>query len=107
MPMIRIRGIQMNKIKQVSSKLVEDLHHIIGCPKDYFTIECMHSTFIYEGKEVEAPTLIEVAWFDRGQEVQDELAECMMKHFGDEAECLEVYFIPLKETAYYENGEHF
>ena len=67
----------------------------------------MHSTFIYEGKEVEAPTLIEVAWFDRGQEVQDEVAECMMKHFGDEAECLEVYFIPLQETAYYENGEHF
>ena len=109
MPMIRIRGIQMNKIKQVSSKLVEDLHHIIGCPKDYFTIECMHSTFIYEGKDVEAPTLIEVAWFDRGQEVQDTVAKIITDNIRENLniESMDLAFTVFEKEKYYENGEHF
>lgn len=107
MPMLRIRGIQINKIKEVSTELVEQLHTIIECPKDYFTLECMHSTFIYEGKEVEPPTIVEVAWFDRGQEVKDQVATCITKHLGEGVHCLEVYFIPLEESSYYENGEHF
>lgn len=107
MPMLRIRGIQMPKIKQVSRDLVNDLAMIVGCPKDYFTLECMHTTFILEGKEVEPPAIIEVVWFDRGQEVQDKVAECITKYFGAGISCLEVYFVPLKESSYYENGQHF
>lgn len=107
MPMLRIRGIEMDRIKEVSGELVEELHTIIGCPKDYFTLECVHSTFIYEGKEATPPTLIEVAWFDRGQDVQDQVAKCITRCLGKDIPCLEVYFVPLKESSYYENGQHF
>nr|WP_307992756.1 DUF1904 family protein [uncultured Niameybacter sp.] len=107
MPMLRIRGVQMSKIKQVSRELVDELATIIGCPKDYLTLECMHTTFISEGKEVDAPALVEVAWFDRGQEVQDQVAQCITKYLGEGLPCFEVYFITLKENQYYENGQHF
>lgn len=107
MPMLRIRGIQLSKIKQVSTQLVEELAHIIECPKDYLTLECIHSTFISEGEEVEPPALVEVAWFDRGQAVQDQVAQCITKYLGEGLSCFEVYFITLKENQYYENGQHF
>ncbi|MEG0325040.1 MAG: DUF1904 family protein [Cellulosilyticaceae bacterium] len=107
MPMLRIRGISEEKIKEVSMPLVHELHEIIGCPKDYFTLELIQNTFIMDGTTVNPPTLIEVSWFDRGQEVQDMVTKCITKYFTSTTDCLEVYFITLKENNYYENGKHF
>lgn len=107
MPMLRIKGIKIEKIKSSSTILVEELHQIIGCPKDYFTLELIPNSFIYNGEIVNPPSIIEVAWFDRGQTIQNEVAKCITKHLGEGLACLEIYFVKLNEDAYYENGVHF
>lgn len=107
MPMLRIRGIEEQQIKNVSTQLVDELSQIVGCPRDYFTLEKVNSTYIMDGENVAQQPIIEVLWFDRGQEVQDQVAQCITKHLKCDIECLEVFFVTLKESSYYENGEHF
>lgn len=107
MPMLRVRGVDEFEVKVASTELVDELAAIVGCPRDYFTIEMIKSHFIMDGKEVAAPAIIEVAWFDRGQVVRDQVATCITKHLKGNRDFLEVYFIPLQENSYYENGTHF
>lgn len=107
MPMLRIRGIEENHVKEVSTALVDELSTIIGCPRDYFTLEIVQSIYIMDGERTSQQPIIEVLWFDRGQEIQDLAAGCITKYLKGNIECLEVFFIPLQEKNYYENGEHF
>lgn len=107
MPMLRVRGIEEFEVKVASTALVDELATIVGCPRDYFTIEMIKSHFIEDGNVVPAPAIIEVAWFDRGQPVQNQVAACITKYLKGTRPYLEVYFIPLQENAYYENGSHF
>ena len=71
MPMLRVKGIPQEEVMKESKVLIDELVEIIECPRDYFTIELINNTFIMDGEVVAPPTIIEVAWFDRGQEVQD------------------------------------
>lgn len=107
MPMIKVKGIKEDEILRKSKVLIDDLVEIIECPRDYFSIEMIKSNFIMDGEIVEAPSIIDVYWFDRGQEVQDKVAKCITKHFKEDRECLDVVFYPLDANKYYENGEHF
>ncbi|MGL5150706.1 MAG: DUF1904 family protein [Clostridium sp.] len=107
MPMIKIKGIGENEVIKKSTILIDELVDIVGCPRDYFSIELVNSTFIMDGKIVDAPTMIDVLWFERGQEVQNKVAKCITNHFKEDRECLDVVFYALDTTRYYENGEHF
>ncbi|GAA0124563.1 MULTISPECIES: DUF1904 family protein [Clostridium] len=108
MPMLKIRGIEEEKILEVSTELINELEKIIKCPRDYFSIELVKSTYIMDGEKVKAPNIIEVSWFDRGQDIQDKVAKSITKHFKTEAmPCLDIIFHNLNEERYYENGEHF
>lgn len=52
--------------------------------------------------------LIQVNWFDRGQTVQDAAAQAIdhaVRSTGYEQ--IEIFFVVLDETKYYENGNHF
>ena len=40
---------------------------------DNFTLELPSSTFVFNGEEIEAFPLIEVKWFERGQEIRIDL----------------------------------
>ncbi len=107
MPMIKVTGISKEKVVKESKELIDELVEIIKCPRDYFRIELLDNTFIMDGSIVEAPQIIEVSWFDRGQEIQDKVAESITKHFKKDEICLDVIFHSLKESCYYENGKHF
>lgn len=107
MPMIKVKGIPQEEVIKESKELIDELVEIIGCPRDYFTIELINNTFIMDGEVVAPPTMIDVAWFDRGQEVQDKVAKVITKHFKKDGECLDVVFQRLATNEYYENGEHF
>ncbi|QEK11356.1 DUF1904 domain-containing protein [Crassaminicella thermophila] len=109
MPHIRVRGMGLEKLKNISKKLVDDLENIIGCPRDYFTLEYIPSTFIMDGEEDKGYPFIEVLWFDRGQEVQDQAAKAITDRVNNtnEYEDVCVIFRKLEEKCYYENGEHF
>lgn len=107
MPMIKIRGIEKQEVIKESEKLIDELVQVIECPRDYFTIELIQNLFIMDGKEVESPSIIEIGWFDRGQEIQDKVAKIITKHFKKDRETLDVVFTKLESKCYYENGEHF
>lgn len=109
MPQIRIRGVKKEDIKIISKEMVDNLERIIGCPRDYFTIEVLNSTFIQDGEETDGYPFVEVAWFDRGQEIQDKVAEeITMRVKGvTGANVVDVAFSTFHKNCYYENGEHF
>lgn len=107
MPMIKVKGIPQDEVMKESKELIDELVEIIECPRDYFTIELINNTFIMDGEAVASPTIIEVAWFDRGQEIQDKVAKVITNHFKKDRECLDVVFQGLEHRNYYENGEHF
>lgn len=107
MPMLKFRGIAKEEITIESKNLVDELAEIVECPRDYFTLEVMDNLFIMDGEVVNPPTIVEVAWFSRGQEIQDKVAEIITEHFKKDRACLDVFFINLNYSDYYENGKHF
>jgi len=108
MPQLIIKGIPLPVIKACSNGLVDDLSLIIGCPRDHFTLEVPQTAYIFDGEESTGYPLIQINWFDRSQEVQDKAALAITRHFQQVGiEFLELYFIALKQTCYYENGCHY
>ncbi|MHC1685812.1 MAG: DUF1904 domain-containing protein [Clostridiaceae bacterium] len=109
MPQLIVRGIKPEEVCKVSEKAIDEMVEVVKCPRDYFVIECIQSVGIKDGKVTESIPFIEVAWFDRGQEIQDQVAKIIDSNFrgGLNIENLDVIFTVLKEEKYYENGEHF
>lgn len=108
MPQIKMRGVDLEKVCNASKELVDVLEKIVGCPREYFTIEWMPSTFICDGSIVLGDPFIEVAWFDRGQDVQDKVAREITRIVHEMGySSVEVFFHVLQEKSYYENGERF
>ncbi|MGF7058746.1 DUF1904 domain-containing protein [Brassicibacter mesophilus] len=108
MPQLKFRGVKVEDICTISISLVDQLENILKCPREYFTLEHIPSTFINEGKISNGYPFIEVAWFDRGQEIQDKVAEIIteeLKNAGYSA--CDIFFTLFKESSYYENGKHF
>jgi Domain of unknown function (DUF1904). len=108
MPQIIIKGMELDKIKAISKPLVDELQLIVGCPRDYFTIEAVAGAFIMDGKQVEISPLVQVKWFDRGQEAQDKTAAVICRHIMSAGYShVETFFTVLEESKYYENEIHY
>ncbi|WP_050616178.1 DUF1904 family protein [Bacillus testis] len=106
MPQIRFRGISVEQIKEISKPLVEELAKLCECGTDNFTLECVHSTYIFDGQTTEMYPFIEVEWFERGRKVRDAFAGILTKHvLGLGMEEVEVAFNIYREEGYYMNGE--
>jgi hypothetical protein len=108
MPSLRFRAIDPKKICDISKVLVDDLQELLECPRDYFNIESLQSVFIRDGEYVNGYPFVEIAWFDRGQELQDRAAEIITRHihsigYSD----VDIIFTILQKENYYENGVHF
>ncbi|ULT54451.1 DUF1904 domain-containing protein [Neobacillus drentensis] len=108
MPQIIFKGISVDEVKKISSSLVLELAHLCQCETDNFTLEIIHSTFVFNQNEVEGFPFIEVKWFDRGQEIQDQFAGIITKQLQSIGISeLEVAFTIFLESAYYLNGKNF
>lgn len=108
MPALRLKSIDSNKALKISKDLIDELQEIIQCPRDYFSIEVVQSLFIMDGEFVEGLPVIDVFWFDRGQEIQDKVAKIITKHINSIGyDSVDVIFNVLEKSRYYENGEHF
>ncbi len=108
MPQLIIRGMKKQDIQTISKTLVDELTDIIGCPREYFTIELLETIFFKDGIEVTGSPLIQVNWFERGQELQDAAAQAIdqaVRRAGYEQ--VEIFFVVLEKTGYYENGNHY
>lgn len=108
MPLIVFKGVQIKQVKQLSTQLITDLSKIIEVPRDYFTLECPQSVYIFDSELVTMYPLIEVKWFDRGIIIQDQVSKCITNQLRDLGyETVEVFFTPLQRENYYENGQAF
>ena len=108
MPQIIVRGIEPHEICKIDIDLIKKLAEIVGCPKEYFEIECIQSVAIRNGKIDKAYPFIEIAWFDRGQDMQNLVAKTIYDFVRKiNVENIDIAFTYFQEKNYYENGEHF
>lgn len=108
MPLLVVRGIDANRMKTISTSLVEKLAMICECEIDNFTIECLHTTAVFNGEIVDSYPFIEIAWFERGQEIRDQFAKAVsdsVMTLGIEE--VELAFTTYREDSYYINGRRF
>lgn len=108
MPQLIFKGINMEQVKEISTPLVEELAQLCHCDTDNFTLEINQSTFVFNQAEVTGFPFIEVKWFDRGQEIQDQFAKIITKHIHSlHIPEVEIAFTVFLESAYYLNGKNF
>jgi len=108
MPQVIIKGMDHEKINTISKPLIDELQQIIGCPRDYFTIEAVNSVFIMDGEPVAITPFVQVNWFDRGQQVQDQVAAAIYRHVATAGyRNVETFFVTLQASSYYENEKHY
>ncbi|WP_313339687.1 DUF1904 family protein [Sedimentibacter sp.] len=108
MPALRLKAIDGKKALTISKQLIDELQELIQCPRDYFSIELVQSKFIMDGKFVGGSQMVDVLWFDRGQDIQDKAAKIITKHINSIGyKSVDVIFHSLEHSKYYENGEHF
>jgi hypothetical protein len=106
MPQLRFRGVTVEQVCLISKSLVEELAEICECGTDNFTLECVHTTAVYDGEIVQPFPFVEVAWFDRGRHVRNRFAQAVtghIHHLGIPK--VEVAFVVYREDSYYINGE--
>lgn len=108
MPLLRFRAVDSKDICSISTKLIDELHALLGSPRDHFTLESVHTTFIKDGNVVEGSAVVEVGWFPREQDVQDKAAEIITNYIQSVGyDNVDVIFTQLDRHKYYENGKHF
>lgn len=108
MPVLRFKAIALNDLCKISKILVDDLQEVTKTPREHFTLEVPKSVYIKDNNIIDGPPMVEVFWFDRGQEVQDHVAKILTKYVQS---CgypeIDVIFTLWERSRYYENGEHF
>lgn len=108
MPQIRLRGIPAERACEGSRELVQQLAERLDTRSDWFTLEAVHSSFIRDGELVQPDPTIEVLWFDRGLEAQDDVARLLTAWIqGLGYASVDIWFTALDTRRYYENGQHF
>ncbi|CAH0534201.1 hypothetical protein VST7929_02109 [Vibrio stylophorae] len=111
MPHLRFRGIEADTLQTISTDLVDALVPLMNSPRLDFTLEQVHSTFVFDG-EVHGNRypFVELFWFDRGQDVQDKVAQLITEHLRAALPAVDniaVIFYPLTPAGYYDNGQHY
>lgn len=108
MPMMKFKAIEVADVCKISKYLIDELQELIQCPREYFNLAVDQSVYINDGEIVKGAPVVEVSWFDRGQEIQDKAAKIITKYVNSIGyESVDVVFLIFVESRYYENGEHF
>ncbi|WP_374078224.1 DUF1904 domain-containing protein [Bdellovibrio bacteriovorus] len=109
MPHIRMRALKADHVRQLSADLSKDLAQVMNTSEDNFTFEAVATQFFTQGQLTDSYPFVEVLWFERPQEVQDNCARILTDKVKalTGAEDVVVVFHVLAKTAYYENGRHF
>ena len=110
MPHLRFRAVEPQTVQALSKPLTDELQPLMGCPREDFTFEYIYTTFFSEGEVNSAYPFVEVLWFDRGQDTQDQVAQAITEQVrgivGENAD-VAVIFSALSPKGYYDSGEHY
>lgn len=108
MPILKFKAIEIEKLCIISKKLIDELEELIQCPRDYFNLSIDRSVYVKDGEIVKGEAVVEVSWFDRGQDIKDKAAKIITKYANSVGyKNVDVIFYALDKSNYYENGEHF
>lgn len=109
MPHLRIRGLNKEKLIELSAGLLEDLSKAMDSDKSTFTLEHIPSVYISEGRENTAKHIfVEMLWFDRGYDTKEMIADIITRVLSkDDGRDVALYFIDMKKENYFKNGVHF
>ncbi|CAG7618273.1 DUF1904 family protein [Paenibacillus allorhizosphaerae] len=105
MPQLTARGISVEILASISKPLVEELADICKCGTDNFTVDCLNVVSVFDGQVCETFPFIEVAWFERGSEARDRIAEAITRYVRSVGILeLEIAFKVYREDGYYVGG---
>ena len=108
MPQIIVKGVKEEEMKEISMNCAPVLAKLCDCPDDWFVFDYVQSKFYDVTGEIKHWPVVQVWWFERPQQVQDSFAECIenrMRKLGYPGS--QISFHIFKESAYYEEGQHF
>ena len=75
MPTLIFKGVKQSDLQVLAKPLIAQLADTVQCPKDWFTLEWVSTTYFDENGIVESYPIINVNWFPRSKEMQDEVAK--------------------------------
>lgn len=109
MPHIRIRALSEPIVETLSAELPTKLAQVMHTSVDNFSVERIQTQFYKNGVHTEGDPMIEILWFDRGQELKIASAKIVTEEVQklSNAEYVAVVFTNLPKESYFENGEHF
>jgi hypothetical protein len=104
-----MRALSEEQVATLSQKLVSSLASLIRTGEDNFTFERIGTQFFCGGKPVSSDPFVEVFWFERPKEIQDQAAALITAEVKAlvSGRDVAVVFCRLEPSAYYENGTHF
>lgn len=107
MPHLRFRAVEAHTVESLVPTLLNKLSSLLSTSRNAFTFELINTQYFAEG---EVYPMVEVLWFGREQQTQDQVAQVitdqMRQLLGADAH-VAIVFIPLQRTAYYLDGQHF
>lgn len=116
MPNIKVTGISVPEVKKMSLELSGSLSEAVDCPIDWltFSIGATDGEIFCNGEILNDTVFIHVEWFDRGIEAKNSVAKIITDYILENEinnfkhiETVDVIFVNLEKSDYYENGEHF
>ncbi|QWL61890.1 DUF1904 family protein [Aeromonas jandaei] len=110
MPHLRFRAVSLDTLKEISAPLLADLCALTGGKPEFVTMERVESHWVRDGELESGFPFVELHWFARPQEIQDEAAGLITRHLKaalGEQTYVVVQVLPIDKSAYYSNGEHY
>ncbi len=109
MPHIKITGLESPTIKQLSKETSTSLSVSFQCPVDWIVFSNNNTTLYCNAEEVTNMVYVYIEWFDRGQSIQDEVAKILTSSIlvHNPNLSIDIIFIKLEKSSYYENGVHY
>lgn len=109
MPHLRFRAISPDNVAVISKETAEILADLMSCPIEDITYEMIPSQYYVAGECVASYPFIEILWFERGQVVQDQVAQYLTEKIQklEQIKDVAIVFTALRPQSYYDNGEHY
>lgn len=110
MPQLTIRGIRPEAVAAVSQAMCGELAGACGCPAEDFTLDVLQVVSVWGGAHTATFPFVEIAWFDRGRDVRNRVAEIVDRHLrqGPQGVAeLEIAFKSYEKDAYFAQGRPF
>lgn len=107
MPFLRFHAVDKQQLALVSQNMVDRLEEAIKCPREHIVLEVLSTDFVVDGKIVEGYPYVEISYFERPLEIQDQVAEIIYSCLKEAGYTdTDVHFTYLIARNYYENGKH-